>query len=220
MLTRVSAPPERSSPTLAVPASTYVRAFKRALDLIVASVLLFALSPILVFTAVGIRVALGRGPIVLRQRRIGRGGEVFHLYKFRTMTADRRVAQVPFDGPDRRQHHKSDDDPRHRPFGRMLRRCSIDELPQLVNVINGSMSLVGPRPELADVASANGLAGHPRHLVRPGLTGPYQVSDLRIAGDLRDGLSLDLAYIRKLSLRRDLVLLLRTAVALVKRTGR
>ena len=102
------------------------------------------------------------------------------------------------------------DDPRVTRVGRFLRRTSIDELPQLINVLRGEMSLVGPRPEVYSIALERGYVDHPRHEVRPGITGPYQTSDLRLNGDLRDGLHIDSDYVEKLSFRDDVRYLVRT----------
>lgn len=156
---------------------------------------------------------------MIAQDRIGRDGRTFAMYKFRSMLKDRRQAQVEFIGPDRRRNHKSDGDPRHRPFGRVLRRSSLDELPQFWNVLRGDMSLVGPRPELASVAREQGLVAHPRHLVRPGLTGPFQISELRSTGDLRLGLSMDVDYVMSPGALVDLRLIAKTFTALLRRTG-
>ncbi len=96
---------------------------------------------------------------------------------------------------------------------------SLDEVPQLINVLKGQMSLVGPRPEMYSVAKKNGILDHPRHLVRPGLTGLFQTSGLRSKADLSEGLHLDMAYVINLSFRSDLTILFRTVGALVRRTG-
>ncbi len=195
----------------------YRKVVKPGFDLVVAALLLLLLSPVIAAVTLGVRVLLGSG-VVFRQRRIGLGGTEFTIYKFRTMAPDRRHGDVTFDGPDRRAIHKSDDDPRHTAFGRFLRKYSLDELPQLVNVVNGDMSLVGPRPELVDVAVATGIVDHPRHLVKPGLTGLWQVSPAR--GQLIvDGLDLDLEYVASCGLLTDFRILALTAPAVWRRTG-
>jgi lipopolysaccharide/colanic/teichoic acid biosynthesis glycosyltransferase len=104
-------------------------------------------------------------------------------------------------------------------LGRFLRSTSIDEVPQLLNVLRGQMSLVGPRPEMYYVAKKNGILDHPRHMVRPGLTGLFQTSGLRSKADLSEGLHLDMAYVIDVSFRTDLKILVRTLGALIRRTG-
>lgn len=199
--------------------SVYRRRVKRFADVIGAMAMLVVLAPVLVLVTLGIAVFLRGRPFVIAQERVGRGGETFRFYKFRSMMHDRRHEQQPFAGPDRRVHHKSEDDPRHRPFGRALRKVSLDELPQLINVLKGDMSLVGPRPELLDVATDHDMLGHPRELVRPGLTGPFQVSPLRGEGDLSLGLHLDAAYVADGRARTDALIMLKTVGAILRRTG-
>jgi lipopolysaccharide/colanic/teichoic acid biosynthesis glycosyltransferase len=198
--------------------SKYERFAKRPMDFVFAAGILVVLSPILVLSVAGLRAFLGPD-VVLSQVRVGRNGKTFRMLKLRTMHLDRRRASMDFDGDDRRQTHKSTADPRHTSVGRLLRSLSVDEIPQLINVLKGEMSLVGPRPELYEVAKANGILDHPRHLVRPGLTGLFQTSGLRSKVDLSEGLHLDMAYVINLSFTSDLKILIRTTGALVRRTG-
>lgn len=202
----------------------YPAAGKRWLDLGASSMLLILASPVLALVAIGLRLQLGAG-VILVQKRVGRDGQAFSMLKFRTMERSRREGTpIPveltddYGGPERRTHHKSHDDPRHTRLGRLVRKFSLDELPQVVNVVRGDMSLVGPRPELDDVAS-DAFRGHIRHTVRPGLTGPYQISELRRHGRLEAGLELDAAYATSVSLRNDLRLLAKTAGVLFRGTG-
>ncbi len=204
--------------------SAYTRWIKRALDVVLAIVLLVVLAPLMVMIAIVVPIMLGPGNVIYTQERIGRDGRVFIIYKFRSMLRDRRQAsartgEATYIGPERRQNHKCSDDPRHRPFGRFLRATSFDELPQLVNVIKGEMSMVGPRPELTAVARREGFAYHPRHLTRPGLTGPFQVSPLRSMNRISAGLHLDVAYVAEVRLGRDLRILARTALSPLLRRG-
>jgi len=209
----------------AAPSPTwYERRGKRALDLAGAVALLIALWPVLAGVAVAVRVVLG-APVLFHQARVGRGGEAFTLYKFRTMKTDRRVRaerraqdRARDRAGDRRQTHKSTADPRHTPLGRFLRRSSLDELPQLWNVVRGDMSLVGPRPELTEVVDRYSLRDHPRHRVRPGLTGPWQIS-ARGNGLLHEHVDVDLAYVARITLLGDLAILLATPAAVLRRTG-
>jgi lipopolysaccharide/colanic/teichoic acid biosynthesis glycosyltransferase len=196
--------------------SLYVRFTKPALDRLGAACLLVLFAPALLLISLLIRLRLGRG-ILFRQDRCGRNGEHFTMYKFRTMAPDRRKQNLgPPAGEERRQCHKVDEDPRHTALGRHMRRLSLDELPQLWNVVRGEMSLVGPRPELAHVVRAHHLTDHPRHLVRPGVTGAWQVSPLRGAL-LHESLHLDLQYIESVSFTTDARIVLRTARAVFGR---
>ncbi len=195
----------------------YCAVFKRWIDITLASVALAALSPLLLLVALAIR-ADSQGPVLFRQRRLGRGGQPFIVYKFRTMIQDRRKEHRPFDGTDRRQRHKTPNDPRLTRVGKFLRRTSIDELPQLLNVVRGEMSLVGPRPELPEITERYAAWQHRRHLVRPGLTGWWQVqgrSDL----PMHEHTELDLYYVEHVSFRLDLQIVVRTFHILFSRKG-
>lgn len=213
--------PTIAAPVLLAPRPTvYARWLKRPFDVALALVALALALPILVVVAVLIPALLGPGGILYRQQRVGRNGEPFTIYKFRSMLRDRRMTDSPtYIGPERRIRHKTADDPRHRPFGRFLRATSLDELPQLFNVLRGEMSLVGPRPELCRVASDEGFVDHPRHLARPGLTGAFQVSHLRATNRISSGLYLDLDYVAHVRFGADLRILARTVVIPFARRG-
>jgi lipopolysaccharide/colanic/teichoic acid biosynthesis glycosyltransferase len=193
------------------PGGIYHRWVKPAFDRTVAAVLLLAVLPVLATIAIVLRVRLGRG-VLFRQERIGRGGKPFTVYKFRTMLPDRRQERLGFVGEDRRRTHKTLDDPRHTRVGQFLRRWSLDELPQLVNVLRGEMSLVGPRPELPHVVERYEPWEHARHAVRPGLTGFWQTT-ARSEGPMHEFTYLDLEYVKSISLATDLRLLLQTPLA-------
>ncbi len=195
--------------------SKYSLYVKRPLDLLLAALGVLTLSPILIVLAVLVRINLGPGGVIYKQERVGQNGQTFQIYKFRSMLPDRRVGDRSYIGPERRKTHKSANDPRHTPFGRFLRSSSLDELPQLVNVIKGDMSLIGPRPELVSVAAREGFLVHPRHLERPGITGLFQVSELRAQNRISSGLHLDVAYVANIGFRRDLTILFKTAFVLV-----
>ena len=198
--------------------TAYERWWKRSLDLVLASALVLVMLPVILLIAFAIRVGLGKG-VLYSQQRVGRDGQPFTIWKFRTMRPDRRTrSDVPVE-QDRRQQHKTVADPRHTGLGRLLRRLSLDELPQLLNVLRGDMSLVGPRPEVLSIAEERGYLDHVRHQVRPGMTGPYQVSDLRYNGDLRDGLDVDADYVQRVSLRSDLRYLFRTVAVMLGRSS-
>ena len=220
---RVSAPARERSDQLvlvsAAPPSWYQRRGKRALDTLVACCLLMAVAPVMVAIAIALRVHLGPG-VLFRQDRIGMGGRPFTMLKFRTMLPDRRAGDSKgYTGPDRRRTHKHPNDPRHTPLGKLLRRTSLDELPQLLNVIRGDMALVGPRPEVEAVAHATGIVDHPRHWVRPGITGLWQVSPMRADAVIQDGLRLDAQYVSAVTFRQDLSILARTGRAVLRLAG-
>jgi lipopolysaccharide/colanic/teichoic acid biosynthesis glycosyltransferase len=184
-----------------------------------ALIALLALAPLLVALVVAIRLD-SRGPAVFRQTRVGRGDRHFTMYKFRTMAIDadaRRdqlAGQNQADGPLFKIH----EDPRITRLGRSLRRYSVDELPQLLNVVLGHMSLVGPRPPLPDEVSAYEPHVRRRLSVKPGLTGLWQVSG-RSNLSWEEGVRLDLAYVDNWTLAQDLQILRRTAAAVIRHLG-
>jgi lipopolysaccharide/colanic/teichoic acid biosynthesis glycosyltransferase len=193
------------------PSSAYERLGKPVLDRVGGTILAAVLLPIVAIVAVVIRLTLG-SPVFYVQERVGQHGRRFHMYKFRTMQPDRRREQRPFRGVDRRVRHKTAEDPRHTRLGKFLRRRSLDELPQLWNVVRGDMSLVGPRPELPSVVAEYGRWQHRRHLCKPGVTGLWQVS-ARNNGDgslMHEHTNVDLEYLRGVSLRTDLAILCKT----------
>jgi exopolysaccharide biosynthesis polyprenyl glycosylphosphotransferase len=194
-------------------------AMKRAMDITISALLLTLLSPLLVVLAVWILLDDGR-PVVFRQRRAGRDGDPFTMVKFRTMVADaeQRLPELvdlqSLDEP----AFKIPDDPRVTRSGRWLRRTSVDELPQLWNVLRGDMSLVGPRPEEESVVALYDERQRGRLAVKPGLTGPMQVygrSDLTF----EERLAMERDYLDNLSLLTDLEILLRTPRAMVRGEG-
>jgi lipopolysaccharide/colanic/teichoic acid biosynthesis glycosyltransferase len=209
-------------------ATAWTRAGKPLFDLVVASLCLMILCPLLVAAAILIRLTTP-GPALFRQTRIGRDNRPFVLYKFRSMytgTTDEVHRQYvrelltqaqPAKGG-QRGLYKLEDDPRITPLGRLLRRTSIDELPQLVNVIRGEMSLVGPRPVLPWEAKVIGETHGERFEVRPGITGLWQVSG-RCTLTMRQALELDAEYARRQSFGLDLMILLKTVPAVLSTRG-
>ena len=199
-------------------AGPYDRYGKRVLDLVISVVAMVVLAPMLLLVTVLVALSLGR-PVLFRQARVGRDGEIFTVMKFRTMRHDRRSNQrVAWAGVERRLNHKTPHDPRHTAVGRVLRMLSLDELPQLWNVVRGDMSIVGPRPELVHVVDSYQHWQHQRHQVRPGLTGLWQISS-RGSTPMHEATHLDLHYIAQLSLTADLKILLKTPAAVLRRTG-
>jgi len=197
--------------------SGYEQLVKPVIDRFLACVLLVVLSPLLLVVAVMVGFSLGR-PIVLRQRRVGRNGKPFVLHKFRTMHPDRRRIGVVYDGGDRRRTHKHPDDPRLTPAGRTLRKWSLDELPQLWDVVTGKLSLVGPRPELESIVAHYEPWQHARHAVKPGLTGLWQVK-ARGDGEMHEHTDLDVEYAKHVTLLGDLKIMLLTIPAILSRKG-
>ena len=194
-------------------------AAKRALDVAGAFVLLLLLLPVLAVAAAWVW-SHDRGPIVFTQTRLGRDGRPFTCLKLRTMAVDAEAALLalavrarPVDGL-----FKLADDPRLTGPGRSLRRMSIDEIPQLVNVIRGDMSLVGPRPILPSEVGLYGEAFPLRQSVRPGLTGLWQVSG-RSDLSLEDSVRLDVRYATRWSLGMDVWVLAKTIPAVLTRRG-
>lgn len=203
------------------------RLTKRMMDIIAAVVGLALLAPVMSMIAVLVR-ATSSGPAIFRQARVGCGGQPFVLLKFRTMRADcddrihreyvtkLLTARRPIDGG-APGIYKLDRDPRVIPLGAWLRRTSLDELPQLLNVLRGEMSLVGPRPGLAWEVELYEPHQRDRLLVKPGLVGLPQVSG-RNRLSMRASLDLDAEYVRRRSLRLDLQILLRTPRVVVAGT--
>jgi exopolysaccharide biosynthesis polyprenyl glycosylphosphotransferase len=191
---------------------------KRVLDVVGAAAAMIVLSP--VFLAATLMVALGEGrPILFRQVRVGLHGRPFRMLKFRTMVRDAEEQQAEIAALNEIQGpaFKLTDDPRTSRVGRLLRRTSLDELPQLWNVLAGSMSLVGPRPPLPSEVEGYDIWHRRRLSMKPGMTGLWQVSARRDA-DFDRWVSLDLDYIDRWSLWLDLKIMLRTIPALL--TGR
>jgi lipopolysaccharide/colanic/teichoic acid biosynthesis glycosyltransferase len=183
---------------------------KRGIDIVLSLVLLVLLSPILLVSAVAILVSQGR-PILFRQTRVGRNAQEFSMIKFRSMATDAEQMLDEIKASNERTGplFKVNNDPRVTTIGRILRRSSIDELPQLLNVLAGSMSLVGPRPALpAEVAEFSDQLRR-RELVAQGLTGLWQVNG-RTDPDFTKYAELDLRYVDTWTLRLDLWIIIRT----------
>ena len=192
---------------------------KRFVDLILACTALLVTSPLLAVLGLVVGVS-SAGPALFRQERIGRGLQPFTMLKLRTMVdgADRLVVGLLEESGADQRFYKFHDDPRITGIGRWLRRWSLDELPQLWNVVRGDMSLVGPRPGLASEVEAYESWQLARLAVRPGLTGAWQVSG-RSELSFDDCVRLDLGYIEDWSLRGDLIILAKTIPAVLGRRG-
>lgn len=192
---------------------------KRALDLVAAVVSLIILAPVLAVIAILIKLN-SAGPVLYTALRAGRKGRSFSCYKFRTMVRDADVLKNGLRSRNQRQGpiFKIIDDPRITWVGRFLRRHSLDELPQLLNVLKGEMSLVGPRPHPLDDFSAYTIEHLPRLDVTPGITGLWQVT-ARQDPSFQAGMSLDLEYIHRWSLRMDFKILLKTVWEVLRGSG-
>jgi exopolysaccharide biosynthesis polyprenyl glycosylphosphotransferase len=190
---------------------------KRAFDLVVVSVGLLLSLPLWALISAAIRVT-SPGPVLFRQARVTKGGRIFKMYKFRTMkvNGDRLLEdrEVDYSKPFFKLH----DDPRLTAVGRVLRRLSLDELPQLLNVFRGEMSLVGPRPLPAEQVAANMELLEPRHEMPAGVTGWWQING-RSELSAEEALRLDLFYIENWSLTLDLYILSRTVGAVIAGRG-
>jgi exopolysaccharide biosynthesis polyprenyl glycosylphosphotransferase len=194
------------------------RALKRALDLSVAVPGLVLLSPFVLLIVVAIKLDTLGGAFYVSER-IGRSGRTFRCYKFRTMIEGADSMRDDVIGePDEQIFERYRDDPRVTRVGRVLRRWSLDELPQLVNVVSGAMSLVGPRPLLPTELTLLGDADHRRHLTKPGLTGLWQISG-RKEVSWEDRMRMDLHYIETWSIALDLVILAKTVKAVLRGRG-
>ncbi|WP_373683841.1 sugar transferase [Microbacterium sp. 18062] len=189
---------------------------KRTFDVLGATTFIILLSPILL--AVTMAVAFtSNGPLLYKQERVGHHGRPFYMLKFRSMRvgADKELkALLEAQGTSEKPLFKIKDDPRVTPVGRFIRKYSLDELPQLFNVLGGSMSLVGPRPQIAAEVALYSDAARRRLLTRPGLTGLWQVSGRSIL-EWEDAVRLDLFYVENWSLVGDLAILAKTAKAVI-----
>lgn len=202
-----------------VPERPTALAVKHAADALVAIIVLILASPVMLITAVIIRVTMG-SPIFYVQERTGLQGRPFKMLKFRSMVhdADLKKAELQWMNEMSGPVFKVTADPRVTPFGRFIRKWSIDELPQLFNVVSGSMSLVGPRP--LPVLEQREVEGWYRRRIsmKPGITGLWQISG-RSNVDFEEWMQMDLHYVDRWSLRMDLIILLRTLPAVIARRG-
>lgn len=179
--------------------SFYATHGKHLFDAIAAFFLILLFAPLMVLIALLIKIT-SRGAVFFSHKRVGLNNELFVIHKFRSLHVDT---------PSYSEKPGAIDDKRITPIGRWLRKTSLDELPQLFNVLKGEMSLVGPRPEMPFLAKHYEAWENQRHLVRPGMTGLWQLSPRR-QGTIRDGISVDLEYIEHLSFWNDFKILLRT----------
>ena len=205
---------------LSTPRLSRGKAFvKRSFDVVASGLGMLVISPLLLAVALAVKATDG-GPVLFRQERVGLRGEHFTMLKFRSMVVDAEEIkqQLMSDRGEEDVLFKMKDDPRITRVGRFIRRTSIDELPQLVNVLRGDMSLVGPRPHLPHEVEQYGQYVHRRFLVQPGITGLWQVSG-RSDLSWEDAVRLDLYYVENWSVLGDLVILGRTVKAVLAADG-
>jgi exopolysaccharide production protein ExoY len=193
---------------------------KRSLDIVVALLALIAILPLMIVIALLIR-RTGGGPAIYAHERVGYSGRTFPCYKFRTMVRDAdatlasHLASNPEAAIEWRETQKLRNDPRVTPVGRLLRKSSLDELPQLINILRGDMSCVGPRPVTVGELERYGEYVRDYLSARPGLTGRWQVTG-RSSADFPTRVSLDKQYVRNWSLLSDLAILAKTPLAVVR----
>lgn len=184
----------------------YAKYIKRILDFVLSLVALIVLSPVLLIVAILVRVKLG-SPVIFKQQRPGKNEKIFTLYKFRTMTdkKDENGNLLP-------------DSERLTKFGKLLRSTSLDELPELINILKGDMAIVGPRPLLVKYLDRYSEHQRRRHDVRPGLTGLAQVSG-RNAISWEEKFDRDIEYIENITFMGDLQIVLKTIKNVIKKDG-
>jgi exopolysaccharide biosynthesis polyprenyl glycosylphosphotransferase len=195
------------------------RVLKRSFDLVFAISLMILLSPVFIGIAIAVLISSG-WPIFYSQKRVGLNGKTFKFYKFRSMIKDADKIVDDVENIHAKDHvlFKNRQDPRVTPVGRILRKYSLDELPQFLNVINNSMSVVGPRPALPREVSIYNSIYERRLIAKPGITGPWQISG-RSDLDLRTSVALDLNYLINWSFTRDLWIIVSTVGAVFKGKG-
>ena len=190
---------------------------KRILDIVSCFLLFIIFLPLFFIIALFIKIDV-KGPVFFLQKRCGRNGKVFNMYKFRTMVEDaeslKKRLTNEMDGP----MFKMRNDPRITGVGRILRRCSLDELPQVLNVLKGEMSLVGPRPLADEEMEGDECWRRIRLSVKPGMTGLWQIMG-RASGKFDDWVSYDIEYVQKMSLCMDFKILFLTLFTVFSHEG-
>jgi len=193
---------------------------KRLLDLFGSVIGILILSPVFILIAIFIKFEDPKGPILFKQERVGKDGKKFYMYKFRSMVTDAedRLKDILEYNEISGAMFKMKDDPRITKIGKFIRKTSIDELPQLFNVLKGDMSLVGPRPPLEREVVQYSTYHYQRLLVTPGCTGLWQVSGRNLLS-FDEMILLDLEYIKNRSISKDVLILLRTVKVILKPEG-
>ncbi|MBM6940862.1 sugar transferase [Limosilactobacillus coleohominis] len=196
------------------------RITKRLFGIIMSTIALVVISPILLIIGICIKIDDPHGPVFYKQERVGKDGKLFEIFKFRSMVsnADELLEQLRFKNEINGAMFKMKNDPRVTRVGRVIRKYSLDELPQLVNVIKGDMSIVGPRPPLPSEVAKYSKYDKQRLMVTPGATGLWQVGG-RNDVDFDTMVQLDLTYIKHRSIWLDLKIMLKTVLIMIKPNG-
>lgn len=193
---------------------------KRVIDVIFASIALILLSPVFAIIAIAIKID-SKGPVFFAHKRIGKNGNIIKLYKFRSMVinAEELIKSfTPEQMKEYKENYKLTNDPRITKVGKFLRKTSLDELPQLINIINGDLSIIGPRPVVADELEKYGVNKDKFLSVTPGLTG-YWAANGRSNTTYEQRMEMELYYIDNLSLKMDIKVFFKTILSVVKKEG-
>ena len=193
---------------------------KRVIDVILASVALILLSPLFAIIAIAIKID-SKGPVFFAHKRIGKNGKIIKLYKFRSMVINAEELIKSFTPEQMREYkenYKLTNDPRITKVGKFLRKTSLDELPQLINIINGDLSIIGPRPVVADELEKYGVNKDKFLSVTPGLTG-YWAANGRSNTTYEQRMEMELYYIDNLSLKMDIKVFFKTLLSVLKKEG-
>ena len=193
---------------------------KRVIDVILASIALILLSPVFAIIAIAIKID-SKGPVFFAHKRIGKNGNIIKLYKFRSMVinAEELIKSfTPEQTKEYKANYKLTNDPRITKVGKFLRKTSLDELPQLINIINGDLSIIGPRPVVADELEKYGVNKDKFLSVTPGLTG-YWAANGRSNTTYEQRMEMELYYIDNLSLKMDIKVFFKTILSVVKKEG-
>ena len=193
---------------------------KRVIDVILASIALILLSPLFAIIAIAIKID-SKGPVFFAHKRIGKNGNIIKLYKFRSMVINAEELIKSFTPEQMREYkenYKLTNDPRITKVGKFLRKTSLDELPQLINIINGDLSIIGPRPVVADELEKYGVNKDKFLSVTPGLTG-YWAANGRSNTTYEQRMEMELYYIDNLSLKMDIKVFFKTILSVVKKEG-
>ena len=193
---------------------------KRVIDVILASIALILLSPVFAIIAIAIKID-SKGPVFFAHKRIGKNGNIIKLYKFRSMVINAEELIKSFTPEQMREYkenYKLTNDPRITKVGKFLRKTSLDELPQLINIINGDLSIIGPRPVVADELEKYGVNKDKFLSVTPGLTG-YWAANGRSNTTYEQRMEMELYYIDNLSLKMDIKVFFKTILSVVKKEG-